>query len=98
MTVPLVRDGGTVVWYGVTRPGDRVSISACDVYRREITIRGSFAQVHSFGSAVNSTLNDRVRFDSMITHRFPLDDFGQAIEAVRSDATCLKAVIDPRLW
>ena len=97
MTVALARDGGIVLWYGVTNPDDRVSISPYDIYRREITIRGSFAQVHSFRSAVRSIVNERVRTDNMITHRFGLDDFGAAIEAVRSDASCLKAVIDPRL-
>ena len=39
---------GTVLWYGVTRPDDRVAVSPYDVYRRELTIKGSFAEVSSF--------------------------------------------------
>jgi D-arabinitol dehydrogenase (NADP+) len=74
-----------------------VSISPYDIYRREITIRGSFAQVHSFRAAVRSIVHERVRSEGIITHRFSLDDFGEAIESVRSDPTCLKAVVDPRL-
>ncbi len=89
----LVRDGGTVLFYGVTRPDDRVSVSPYDVYRREITLKGSFAQVHSFPNAIAALRSRRVRTDGIITHTFSLDDYGSALEAVRSDETCLKAVI-----
>ena len=41
--VPLTRNGGTVMLYGVTEPEDRIAISPFDVFRREITIKGSFA-------------------------------------------------------
>ena len=54
VATPLTRDGGTVLWYGVTTPDDRVAVSPYDVYRREITIRGSFAQVASFRQAVRA--------------------------------------------
>jgi len=97
MSVELCRDGGLVLWYGVTGADERVSISPYDVYRREITIRGTFAQVNSFRPAVASISTGRVRVGSMITHRFPLERFGEAIETVRADPSCLKAVIDPRM-
>ena len=97
IATPLTRDGGTVLWYGVTVPDDRVSVSPYDVYRREITIKGSFAQVTSFRHAVRALQTDRIRTDGLTTHLFPLVEFGQALEAVRSDRTCLKAVIDPTM-
>jgi len=91
----LTRDGGTILWYGVTAPADRVSISPYDVYRREITIKGSFAQVTSFRHSVRALQTGRLRTEGLTTHVFPLHAFGDALEAVRSDRTCLKAVIDP---
>ena len=93
----LTRDGGTVLWYGVTRPDDRVAVSPYDVYRREITIKGSFAQVTSFRHSVRALQSGRIRTDGLTTHVFPLDRFGDALEAVRSEPSCLKAVVDPRL-
>jgi D-arabinitol dehydrogenase (NADP+) len=31
----------------------------------------------------------------MITHRFGLAEYGAALEALRSDPTCLKVVVEP---
>jgi D-arabinitol dehydrogenase (NADP+) len=95
IATPLTRDGGTVLWYGVTTPDDRVPVSPYDVYRREITIKGSFAQVTSFRHAVRALQTGRLRTDGLTTHVFGLEDFAAALETVRSDRSCLKAVIDP---
>jgi D-arabinitol dehydrogenase (NADP+) len=65
------------------------------VYRREITIKGSFAQVTSFRHAVRALQGGRVHTDGLTTHVFPLEAYGEALEAVRSDPTCLKAVLVP---
>jgi D-arabinitol dehydrogenase (NADP+) len=94
-TIGLARDGGTILWYGVTKPTDRVQVSPYDVYRRELTIKGSFAQVSSFPQAIAYLRGGRVRTDGIITHRFGLDGFGRALDAVRDDPTCLKAIIEP---
>ena len=37
--VPLTRNGGTVMFYGVTEPEDLVRVSPYDVFRCEITIK-----------------------------------------------------------
>ena len=50
--VPLTRNGGTVLVYGVTRADETVSFHPFDVFRREITIKGSFAEMTSFGAAI----------------------------------------------
>jgi D-arabinitol dehydrogenase (NADP+) len=96
IATPLTRDGGTVLWYGITTPDDRVAMSAYDVYRREITIKGSFGQVTSFRQAVLALQRGRIFTEGLITHVFALDDYGRALGAVRRDRSCLKAVIDPR--
>jgi D-arabinitol dehydrogenase (NADP+) len=97
IATPLTRDGGTVLWYGVTTPDDRVAVSAYDVYRREITIKGSFGQVTSFRQAVLALQHGRIFTDGLLTHSFALADFGRALGAVRRERSCLKAVIDPKL-
>jgi len=35
----------------------------------------------------------RVRAEGLITHRFPLASYAQAVETVRNDRTCVKAVV-----
>ncbi len=93
--VPLTRTGGTVMFYGVTGPEDLVTVHPYDVFRREITIKGSFAEITSFPAAIAALRTGRARTDGLITHRFKLDDYGDALEALRSDRTVHKIVIEP---
>jgi D-arabinitol dehydrogenase (NADP+) len=72
--VPLTRSGGTVLVYGVTRADERVNFHPYDVFRREITIKGSFAEMTSFGAAIRALRSGRARTAGMITHRFSLGD------------------------
>lgn len=92
-TLALVKDGGTALWYGLPPETDRASISPYEVFRRELTIKGSFAQVDCFPRAVAMLRSGRVRTDDVITHRFALDDYAAALAATRKDSTCLKAVV-----
>ena len=95
LCVPLTRNGGTVLVYGVTRPDDVVSYHPFDVFRREITIKGSFAEMTSFGAAIAALRSGRARTDGIITHRFPLDQYGEALDTLAHDPTCHKVVIVP---
>jgi len=82
--VSLTRNGGTVLIYGVTRGEDVVRFHPFDVFRREITIKGSFAEVSSFAAAIGALRGGRVRTDGIITDRFHLDDYAAALDAVAS--------------
>ncbi len=93
--VPLTRNGGTVLVYGVTRADDSISFHPFDVFRREISIIGSFAEITSFGAAIDAMRSGRIRTDGIITHRFGLDDYGAALETLRSDPAAHKIVIVP---
>jgi len=94
--VPLTRNGGTVLIYGVTRPDERLSVSPFELFRREITIKGSYAEMTSFAAAIAALRTGRVRTDGIISHKFPLDDYGKALETLASDPTAHKVVIDVR--
>ena len=91
--VPLTRNGGTVLIYGVTHADDLVRFHPFDVFRREITIRGSFAEMTSFEAAISALRSGRVRTDGMISHRFSIDEYGKALETLRSDPTAHKVII-----
>src|SRR4029077_10862536 len=82
--VSLARNGGTVLIYGVAKEADLVQFHPFDVFRREITIKGSFAEVTSFAAAIAALRNGRVKTDGIITHRFHLDDYADALETVDS--------------
>jgi D-arabinitol dehydrogenase (NADP+) len=65
------------------------------VFRREITIKGSFAEITSFAAAIAALRGGRARTDGIITHRFPLDEYGKALDALRNDPSVHKVVIVP---
>lgn len=93
--VPLTRRGGTVLVYGVTRADEEVRFHPFDVFRREITIKGSFAEMTSFGAAIAALRGGRARTEGIITHRFSLEEYGAALHTLANDRTAHKVVIVP---
>ncbi|GAA3558444.1 zinc-dependent alcohol dehydrogenase family protein [Microlunatus spumicola] len=93
--LPLLRNGGTLLVYGVAREEARLALSPYEMFRRELTVLGSFAEMTSFEAALNALRSRRVRTDGLITHRFGLADYGHAIEAAQHDGTAHKIVIVP---
>lgn len=93
--LPLVRNGGTFLSYGMAFEDDRVTISPFEVFRRELTIKGSFSQTDCVSRAVDLLAGGVVVPDGIITHRFALDEYGRAMDAI-SDPDCVKAVVLPQ--
>jgi D-arabinitol dehydrogenase (NADP+) len=92
--IPLLRVGGTVFVYGMTAENAKWTVSPYDIFRRELVIKGSFAQQFSFDRAVEALRDGRVDTTGMITHRFGLDRYAEALAAI-ADSSCIKAVITP---
>ena len=91
--VPLTRSGGTFMVYGVGEPDDTFKINAFDVFHREIRIQGSFAEIDTFPATLAAFESSRLKTDGLITHRFSIDDYGKALEALRSDKSAHKIVL-----
>ena len=75
------------------RPNDTTRVSPYDIFRREITIKGSFAEISSFPATIEALRSGRVRTDGLITHRFAINDYAAALQALRTDRTAHKIVI-----
>jgi len=95
MCVPLVRDGGTILIYGMADEGAVLSIHPYEIFRRELTVKGSFAQTHCFDHALAVLRSGRVRTEGIVTHQFSLDAYESALEALRNEPSCMKAAIVP---
>jgi D-arabinitol dehydrogenase (NADP+) len=93
--LPLVRDGGTVLFYGMTPEKAELSIRPYEVFRRELTIKGSFAQAYSFDRALLALRTGRVRAEGIVTHRFAPADYARTLDSVANDRTCIKAFLQP---
>jgi D-arabinitol dehydrogenase (NADP+) len=93
-TLALTRTGGTVFVYGMTPQSAVWPIAPYDIFRRELTIKGSFAQQFSFDRALSALRSGRVKTQGMISRRFTLDAYGEALGAV-ADSSVVKALIVP---
>lgn len=91
----LARNGGRIVYYGVADEADLVRVSPFEIFRRELTIMGSFTEVDSFPDALAAFRAGAIRTDGLITHRFSVDDYGRALETMRTDRSAHKIVITP---
>ncbi len=90
----LARNGGRIVYYGVADETDRVTISPFEIFRRELTILGSFTEVDSFPDALRAFRSGAIRMDGVITHRFGVAEYPRALAAMREPGTH-KIVITP---
>ena len=91
----LVGDGGTALFFGVSPQSARLSVSPYDVYRRELTLAGSFTNPFTFGSAAALLESGRLRVEALISHRLALADVVAGIELLES-RRATKVVIEPQ--
>jgi 2-desacetyl-2-hydroxyethyl bacteriochlorophyllide A dehydrogenase len=75
--------GGVVVLLGY--PGaERVSLPVDDIVNGDVTIIGSFSYTRDAWREVVDLLNSgALDLGDLVTHRFPLSDFGEAIDTLR---------------
>ncbi|MGK5680516.1 zinc-dependent alcohol dehydrogenase family protein [Actinoplanes sp. URMC 104] len=76
--------GGTFLQFGVANYDARVAIEPYEIYRREITITGSMAVLHSFDRAGQLLAAGVLDSSIFVSHRFPLTDYAQALEQFRA--------------
>jgi D-arabinitol dehydrogenase (NADP+) len=91
----LTRDGGTVLVYGMAAEGSTITVEPFEIFRRQIVIKGTFSQAYTFERALRMMRSGRIRTDGLITHRFGLDRYADAIDAVAHDREAVKTVIVP---
>lgn len=91
-----VRKGSQVIAYGVYPEDATRSVNPYDIFAMELTIKGSFAQTHCFDRALAYLENRTVRVDELVTHEVPLQDYGKALELMRSRQAVKVAVCPER--
>jgi 2-desacetyl-2-hydroxyethyl bacteriochlorophyllide A dehydrogenase len=78
-----VRRGGTFLVFGVAGVDATARFSPFRVYNDEISIIGSMAVLHSFERARDLLVRGVIDCAAMISHRYPLDAYTDAIDTFR---------------
>ncbi|MBL7257356.1 zinc-dependent alcohol dehydrogenase family protein [Paractinoplanes lichenicola] len=86
--------GGTFLQFGVASYDARVAIEPYEIYRREITITGSMAVLHSFDRAGQLLAAGVLDPSIFVSHRFPLSGYAEALDQFRAGVG-RKILIEP---
>jgi D-arabinitol dehydrogenase (NADP+) len=75
-----VRPRGKVWVFGVCPPGAQAAFVPYDVFRKDLTVVGSFAVCRTFQESIALIQSGAVRVEPLISHRLPLDRFSEGLE------------------
>ena len=85
-----LRARGTLWVFGVTPNDARVSFSPYEIFRKDLTILGSFAVNRTFQESIAMIQSGRVKVEPLISHTLPLEEFAQGFELAQSDPKRMK--------
>ncbi len=72
--------GATVMLFGLTGPDDEMSLKPFEVFKKELTVKGSFVNPSTFERAGRLLSAGAVRVEELITDIVPLDDIQAVFE------------------
>jgi D-arabinitol dehydrogenase (NADP+) len=79
------------IWvFGVVPPQEKVSFLPYDVFRKDLTILGSFAVNQTFHESIALINSGSIQVEPLISHQFPLELFGEAIDRAQNDQQHMK--------
>jgi 2-desacetyl-2-hydroxyethyl bacteriochlorophyllide A dehydrogenase len=78
--------GGRMLIFGVAAAEARARLSPFRIYNDELTVIGSMAVLHSFGTAVELLATGAVQSKPLLTDTFELDRMADALQAAREGA------------
>lgn len=88
--------GGTLLFFAVPEPDKEIKIDLNRFWRDDITIKTCYgASPLDNLQAMNLILNSKINVLEMITHRYPLENIGDAFKKAANGNDCLKIIIYP---
>jgi D-arabinitol dehydrogenase (NADP+) len=89
----FVAPGGKIVLYGIVPPDQNATMNPFDICRKDLQIIGSFSSVNTCIIAQELLANGVVKVEHLISHRFSLMEWGQAIETARDPSKCMRGIV-----
>jgi 2-desacetyl-2-hydroxyethyl bacteriochlorophyllide A dehydrogenase len=85
-----VKPRGKVWVFGVTPQGSSVPFPSYEVFRRDLTIIGSFAVNRTFPQAITLIQSGAIQVEPLISHRLGLDEFARGLDLAQNDPKRMK--------
>jgi 2-desacetyl-2-hydroxyethyl bacteriochlorophyllide A dehydrogenase len=89
----FIAPGGKIVLYGIVPPDQNATLNPFDICRKDLRVIGSFSSVHTCIMAQELLASGTLRVEHLISHRFPLTEWGKAIETARDPGKCMRSII-----
>ncbi|HPO82546.1 MAG: zinc-dependent alcohol dehydrogenase family protein [Dictyoglomi bacterium] len=87
-------DGGRILFFGVAPEDMLIEISPFEVYRRELTLLGSFVNPFTMDRAVSLISSRRVNLYPLISEIVPLKDMEKGID-IASSGRAIRVLVKP---
>jgi len=90
----MIRKAGTFVEFSVMR---ELSTTDWTIIGdgKELNIHGAHLGPYSFPTAIDYLARGLIRVEPIVTHQFPLEDFGKGLEAVENPEDSIKVLLKP---
>ena len=92
--INAVGDGGRVLFFGVAPEDVKIDISPFEVYRRELTLLGSFVNPFTMERAVSLISNRRINLYPFISEIIPLQDIERGVE-IADSGRAIRVLVRP---
>lgn len=85
-----LRPRGKLWIFGVVPPGQQAAFIPYDIFRRDLTIIGSFAVNRTFHESIALIQSGAIQVEPLISHRLPLADFCEGFALAEHDPQRMK--------
>jgi 2-desacetyl-2-hydroxyethyl bacteriochlorophyllide A dehydrogenase len=92
-TIHFVRNGGTVLLFGVPPSDKNIELEAFKIFQKGLTILSSYTSVRNSFQAVGLLQTGQIKVAPLISHHLPLKELPQAFEMIESHVPTVKKVI-----
>ncbi len=91
-----VDKGGTIIFFAVPKPGEKVAIDFTPFWRNDISIKTSYgAAPRDNKEAIELISSGKIKVTDVITHRLNLDNIAEGFKLAAEGKDCLKVIITP---
>lgn len=91
--IAYAKKGATIVLFSVPKVDAKFELPLFDVYKKELTIKGSFVNPDTHSRAVKIIASGRLNLGPIITHRFPIEKLEDAILCQMSNDS-IKVIVE----
>ncbi|MBI2656570.1 alcohol dehydrogenase catalytic domain-containing protein [Candidatus Woesearchaeota archaeon] len=91
-----VDKGGTILFFAVPKPDEKLEIPINDFWRNEIKAMTSYgASPQDLKESLEFIENEKINLKDMITHRLRFDEIGKGFQLVAEANESIKVIVEP---